>query len=737
MIDVKERAAEKARRKMESAASGESERQKARRQLKDEINTYTGENVMLIAAAPEEAAAQKKLRTAAYCRVSTDDVGQVISIEMQKKEYRKKIRENPNWEYFGTYVDDGFSGTNTAHRPGFRKMMEDAMAGKIDAIITKSVSRFARNLLDCIGWVRRLQEHNPPIAVIFEDVNLNTLDQASSLILFVLAMVAEEESHMKSEAMQLSLEWRFASGRFLLPKLLGYESVKGQDGKKTLAVIPEEADTVRLMYFMLLNGSSPEEIAQTLTELGRPTGSGRTIWSPSGVVATLRNERYCGDVLGRKTWTPNFRDHKSKKNRGKKNRYYEPGHHEGIITRAQWNAAQKILNSRRYGHKAGYLPLRVVTKGALAGYVSVNRSWAGADADEYYRVSSIAMGLQEGDLCLDLENEHLPDGGYRIAGLSDGDGVQRIARELSEAEKAVKAEMEGEATQETDEVQPVPPGFQVAKAEMFSHAFEPVVRFYKRGILFNSTCVRKFDRHEGKPEASRSEYVEILFNPVERMLAVRECTRDHPNAVKWCTDKGTGREFGSTAFCRILYSLLGWEEGCSYRVPAIVRRKGDEQVLFFDLDNYIGTMPGTKQGQDADTAERPAPQEPEASVTGIFYAAEDDEPQKIEDLAALEERLRQVKENERKTFGVPAFEHEGDAHLPAIDDDGEWDILAEAVSVDTDHRVDEEIVAGLQLTMMEQMESGDDDEKEQEPGQEPAIVKEREAADEDGEGDGR
>ena len=108
--------------------------------------------------------------------------------------------------------------------------------------------------------------------------------------------------------------------------------------------------------------------------------------------------------------------------------------------------------------------------------------------------------------------------------------------------------------------------------------------------------------------------------------------------------------------------------------------------------------------------------EPEASVTGIFYAAEDDEPQKIEDLAALEERLRQIKEIERKTFGVPAFEHEGDVRLPAIDDDGEWDIMADAVSVDTDHRVDEEIVDGLQLTMMEQMEREDGNE---EPGTDP------------------
>ena len=690
---------------------------------------------MLIAAAPEGVESRKKLRTAAYCRVSTDDIGQVISIEMQKKEYRKKIRENPNWVYYGTYVDDGFSGTNTAHRPGFRKMMEDAMAGKFDAIITKSVSRFARNLLDCIGWVRKLQEHDPPVAVIFEDVNLNTLDQASNLILFVLAMVAEEESHMKSEAMQLSLEWRFSSGRFLIPRLLGYESVKGPDGKKTLVIIPDEADTVRLMYFMLLNGASPEEIAQTLTELGRTTGSGRTVWTASGVTAAMRNERYCGDILGRKTWTPNFRDHKSKKNKGKKNRYYEPGHHEGIVTRAQWNAAQKILNSRKYGHKSGFLPLQVVMAGALTGYICINRSWAGTDAEEYYRVSNIAMGLQEGELSSDLGSVFLPDGGYRIPGLSDGGGVQRIARELTEAEKAVKAEMDGVSVDDEGKKLEVPEGFQVAKADMFSHVFDPVMRIYKNSILFNSPCVKKFTRwktksseavesdksvnsakpkNSAKPEkpekleesndsddsdessfnpaempvstglagsvrtATIPEYVEILFNPVERMLAVRECPEDSPNAVRWCEHNGKGRRLGAAAFIRILYALLGWGEEYSYCVPAIYRRRGDEQVLFFDLDNYIGravsrkkitrqeVQNGPEKKDDlknkdnrgnadnrANTEDTERASKDEAAgafgvlgatgdIKGIFYAAEDDEPQKIEDLADLEERLRQA-----------------------------------------------------------------------------------------------
>ena len=732
MIDVKEKAAEKARQKIESSKQpgAESERQRARRQLKDEISSYTGENVMLIAASsPHEEAVVKKVRTAAYCRVSTDDVGQVISIEMQKKEYRKKIMENPGWEYFGTYVDDGFSGTNTAHRPAFRRMMEDAMAGKFDAIITKSVSRFARNLLDCIGWVRKLQEHDPPIAVIFEDVRLNTLDQASSLILFVLAMVAEEESHMKSEAMQLSLEWRFKSGRFLLPKLLGYDSVKGPDGKKTLCVVPEEAETVKLMYFMLLNGVSTEEIAQTLSELGRCTGSGRSAWTSSGVTAVMRNERYCGDVLARKTWTPNFRDHKSKKNNGKKNRYYEPGHHEGIVTRAQWNAAQKILNSRRYGYKEGFLPLQVVMEGALRGYISVNRFWAGAESEEYYRVSSVAMGMQDGDMLPDLENEHLPDGGYRIAGLFDGNGVQKIARELSEAEKAVKAEIEGEADENGKTGhRNIPQGFQVARADMFSHVFDPAAKFYKNRICFNSTCVRKL---KNLPDGSQVQHIEILLNPVERMLAVRKCPESHPNAVKWCEKEGEGRDFGATAFCRILYGLLGWDPEYSYRVPAILRQKGDEQVLFFDLDNYIGNAPAARQIENVPDVTDDFPQETghendDPSLKGIFYAA-DDEPQDIE--PEKEIVVTPPKEKEWRIFGTPVFEHAGDIRLVAIDDDGEWDIMARAVSVGPDYRIDEDMIAKMKAEM-----GVEEHAHRQEPGAEQALVRKCETPDENVQG---
>ena len=271
--DIRPKAEEKARRKAEGlqqeASSGNdgfmSERTRAKEALREEVNTYTGANVRKIAATTAAAEEDRILRVAAYCRVSTDDIDQLISIEMQKNNYRDMIKANPKWKYVGTYVDDGFSGTNTDHRPAFKLMMRDAMAGKIDMIITKSVSRFARNLLDCIGWVRKLKERDPPIQVFFEQEHLNTLDTTSNIILFVLAMVAEEESHMKSEAMLLSLEWRFSRGRFLTPALLGYDKVEVPDGhgghKKVLRINEEEAKTVRLIFYLLLNGYSTADVA--------------------------------------------------------------------------------------------------------------------------------------------------------------------------------------------------------------------------------------------------------------------------------------------------------------------------------------------------------------------------------------------------------------------------------------------------------------------------------------------
>ena len=538
MQDIKKIAAERAAKPNTKPVgqSFETEHQRAKKALVKQIESLDGSNIHMIAASTKQGAGEGHiLRVAAYCRVSTDNLDQAISIALQIDEYKKKIKSNPLWKYVGTYVDDGFSGTSTEHRQGFQKLMADSLDGKIDLIITKSVSRFARNLMDCIVWVEALQNHDPPVGVIFEQEGLNTLAQTSSIILIVLAMVAQEESHMKSEAILLSLEWRFSRGRFLTPRLFGYNVVEVPDGyggrKKELRVNEAEANVVRWMYYNVLNGVNTEELAGVLTELAIPTGGRRkdgtlnTHWTGHGVNSVLRNEKHCGDVLARKYYTPNYKDHKKRKNKGKKNKYFQADHHEAIVSRSVWNAAQRILNSRRYGHNGSYLSMRIIDYGALTGYISMNRSWAGFTSEDYFRASQIVMGLLDESLKVNLEKEYLPEASRRIGGLVDDHGISQIARDLSQAEQKMKDELEGRQANELDERkrEGITKTFQVVSGEMFSRVKEPVVRFGRSQITFNAGCTALMD----------ADFVEILFNPVERMMVVRPCAEHHPNALPW------------------------------------------------------------------------------------------------------------------------------------------------------------------------------------------------------------
>ena len=684
-----------------------SERERAKAVLRSQVQSQKGQNVHKIAAVEDPHDPERILRVAAYCRVSTDDLNQVMSIELQKDEYKKKICSNPKWKYYGTFVDDGYSGTNTEHRKAFQLMIEHAMAGKFDMVITKSVSRFARNLMDCVKYVNLLRRHDPPIAVYFEAEGLNSLSLSTDLVLVVLAIVAEEESHMKSEAMLLSLEWRFSRGMFMTPSLLGYDKVKldddGRNKRSILCVNKEQARTVRLMYYMLLNGFTPVDIAATLNELHCWTGGRKRgektpnyEWTASSVVSILRNERYCGDVLARKTWTPNFKDHKSKKNNGKKNKYFQPDHHEAIVTRAQWNAAQRILNSS--GRVKTYQPMRIIDHGVLRGYISMNRFWGGFMPEDYYRMASIAMGLTEGDLDADLDNEYLPDGGLPLVGFASESGIMRIARELTKEEKRYQAEKNGEVYKEEEEIPTVQPIFQVVDGSMFSHAFEPVVRFRKNSISFNSTCIGKFSQVHKKDDEvviDRVKHVELLFNPIERMIAVRPCAADHPNALPWCLDDGSSRTLGATALCNILFSIMNWDTDYSFRVPATLKCCGDDRVLFFDLDNFIGSPRKAVQEEILEEAKAEMPVSDENS--SIFFSA-DDELQPLEDIEAMESKLYALAELEKHTFGKPAFDHESDVRLPEGED---WDIMAEARVLDVDHTVDEAIVNALLDDLLE------------------------------------
>ena len=216
--------------------------------------------------------------------------------------------------------------------------------------------------------------------------------------------------------------------------------------------------------------------------------------------------------------------------------------------------------------------------------------------------------------------------------------------------------------------------------------------------------------------------VEVLLNPVERMLAVRPCAADHPNAFLWANDKGKGRWVSAKPFCSVLFSICGWNGDIKYKVPATVRRKGGETILFFDLDNYVGILPRKQAAKAEDAGEVPeasTPEEPQDDTKGIFYAPDDEEPQEIADTEEMEQRLQALAEYEKRNFGTPAFEHDGNVRLPAIDDDGEWDVMAEARPVDSDHRVDEDIVDAIQDNMLEAMITAeaaarDDEEKDKE-----------------------
>ena len=358
-------------------ASKEIEKEKIR-------NRYKGVSPDLLEVIPAEERVDilqddREKRVGVYVRVSTDDPRQTSSFELQRNHYTDLIDRYPNWHLYRIYADEGISGTSLKHRKSFIKMIEDCKQHKLDLIVTKSVSRFARNIYDCIGYIRMLAALKPPVGVFFETEGLYTLRDDSEMALTFTASFAQEESRTRSSAMNLSYEMRFRRGIFMLPKLLGYD----KDEEGNLVVNENEAQTVRLIFFMFLYGYTPKEIADELTKLQLKTKKGNVVWSPSSVIAILQNERHCGDVLAHKTWTPSYLDHKAVKNDGNKPQYRQRDHHEGIISRDDFFAAQQLLAHSMTG-RTGMLPhLHVIDNGPLKGFVVVNPRWTGFDAAEY------------------------------------------------------------------------------------------------------------------------------------------------------------------------------------------------------------------------------------------------------------------------------------------------------------------------------------------------------------------
>ena len=322
-------------------------------------------------------------RVAIYVRVSTDDIRQTTSYELQKKYYEDFVRRHPNWTLVKIYADEGISGTSLKHRDAFNEMIDHCRAGQIDLIVTKSVSRFARNVMITIGMARELAQLKSPVGIFFESEAIFSLNDDSQMALTFQATMAEEESHTRSRSMETSLRMRLDNGIPLTPKLLGYT----HDVDGNLIINPEEAKTVKLAFYMYLYGYTTQQIADTLIALERRSYLGNIKWTSSGVVQILRNERHCGDVLTRKTFTQDYRSHRQLKNRGDRPQSHYFNHHEGIVRRDDFIAVQRMLDNAKYGNRSILPELRVIESGILKGFVSINPRWAGFKEKEYYQAS--------------------------------------------------------------------------------------------------------------------------------------------------------------------------------------------------------------------------------------------------------------------------------------------------------------------------------------------------------------
>ena len=506
-----------------------------KRKIRERYKGVSEDVLDVIPAMPQEDFYKSEVhkRVAVYARVSTDDINQTSSYELQKNHYEDLVNRHPNWELVDIYADEGISGTSLQHRDSFIRMIGDCNAGKIDLIITKSVSRFARNIIDCIGYVRQLKAADPPIGVYFETENIFTLDENSEMSLSFIATLAQEESHTKSEIMNSSIEMRFKRGIFLTPVLLGYD----HDENGNLIVNEEEAKTVRLIFFSYLYGYSAQKIADALTQLERYTKKGNQTWSAGSVIQILQNERYCGDILSRKTYTPNYLDHKSKKNNHDRNQYRQKNHHEAIVSREDFFAVQKMIRNAKYGNK-GYFPeMLVVLSGLLKGFVTIHPKWAGFREEDYYLASgSINEGITV-----------IPANPLEVS-------LKKGSLDLS--------------------------GYEIVRPQFMSISGRPAVTLSSSAVTFTRSCLYK----------CQADFIELLFHPRKKVLAVRGADSSSRYSVKWSTTIGSERfprPVSGSAFLPTLFRLLGWKADRQYKVIGYSHTKNGETILCFDLSDAV------------------------------------------------------------------------------------------------------------------------------------------------------
>jgi len=469
-------------------------------------------------------------RVAAYARVSTLSTDQTSSIEYQTRYYTEKIENEQNWTFAGIYSDEGKSGTSMKKRTEFQRLLADCYAGKVDMIICASVSRFARNVAECLKEVNMLKAKDPkhPVGVYFETENIYTLDPGSGQAFDIHAMLADWESANKSRRMLLSYDQRIMMKHYPVCDLLGYRHTK--DGK--LIIDEDEAITVRYIFLARLIGQTFTEIANILTEKERPTLTGSTDWTSSKVAGITQNERRWGDLEARKTVVIDYKEGIIAKNTYEKdgvihhrrNGAMVHNHHQGIVTPQIAKVTHMVE-----GASDGISDLYVIAEGALKGFVNISPS--GACLDD--------------DVIMDASRSVYTDQEYEALQLAKAD--------------------DGEAGE-----------YEVPHGSTFVNQSIPAITMSNRRIQMNKRLHERFED---------SAYVEILYHPLLQMLAFRSCAEDAPNAVCIKDDDGSGKNnFKALSLCKVIYERQGWTDTFNYKLRGVYRNRNGSEIMLFYLD---------------------------------------------------------------------------------------------------------------------------------------------------------
>lgn len=517
-----------------------------------------------VGVTPEGTEAPYK-RVAAYCRVSTDQEAQSSSYELQCEYYTQYIGAKEGWILAGIYADEGISGTQMKHRDQLLKLVEACKNGEVDMILTKSISRLSRNVVDCLTMIRELKALNPPVEVYFEKERLSSLDDKTDMVLSMMASIAQEESRSISANISWAIRKRMENGTQKIPTacLLGYES--DEDGN--LVIVEEEAEIVKYIYKAFIKGDHLNTIAARLNKKGHTTVLGNE-WTGYSVRNILQNEKYCGDVLMQKTFTVDYLTHKTKKNEGERDQFYIADHHDAIVTRAVWDKAQEILEkmtykNRKQGAQQRLIPLE---KGILKGFISISPLWKDV---------SVTRLIQATEKVLNNE-------GGQIVELVEEKTDEREDYIMSDALK----------------------GFEVIDIEVGRS--DSVMTVMGNMIKFNKATAT---------ELMYPEYVRMLIDSSNKKVAVQACSEKTRNAVVF--SKGEGKQVYAITVkvpaivvaIRKLIPDIGENESLTFRGKLFA----DDKAIIYDLSTGE-PVKRRKRKTDDDAEEGGSDSEAEADV---------------------------------------------------------------------------------------------------------------------------